>query len=38
VFSSIVRHVQSGYLYHYAFSIIIGLLVLLAIFVHGVLG
>ncbi len=37
VFSSIVRHVQSGYLYHYAFSIIIGLLVLLAVFVHGVL-
>ncbi len=38
VFSSIVRHVQSGYLYHYAFSIIIGLLVLLAVFVHGVLN
>jgi NADH-quinone oxidoreductase subunit L len=38
VFSSLVRHVQSGYLYHYAFAIIIGLLVLLAVFVHGVLN
>ncbi len=28
-FSGIVRHVQSGYLYHYAFSMIIGLLLLL---------
>jgi NADH-quinone oxidoreductase subunit L len=28
-FSSIVRHVQSGYLYHYAFVMIIGLLLLL---------
>jgi NADH-quinone oxidoreductase subunit L len=36
VFSSVVRHVQSGYLYHYAFAMIIGLLVLLAVFVHGV--
>lgn len=38
VFSSLVRHVQSGYLYHYAFAIIIGLLVLLAVFVHDVLN
>ncbi len=29
----IVRHVQSGYLYHYAFSMIIGLLALLSLFV-----
>ncbi len=38
VFSSMVRHLQSGYLYHYAFAIIIGLLVLLAVFVHGILN
>ncbi len=31
--SGIVRHVQSGYLYHYAFSMIIGLLLLLSWFV-----
>jgi NADH-quinone oxidoreductase subunit L len=37
LFSSLVRRIQSGYLYHYAFAIIIGLLVLLAVFVHGVL-
>lgn len=37
-FSSVVRHVQTGYLYHYAFAIIIGLLVLLGVFVHGVLN
>ncbi|MCP5352778.1 MAG: NADH-quinone oxidoreductase subunit L [Chromatiales bacterium] len=28
-FSSVVRHMQTGYLYHYAFAMIIGLLVLL---------
>jgi NADH-quinone oxidoreductase subunit L len=33
-FSGVVRHVQSGYLYHYAFTMIIGLLLLMAIFVH----
>jgi len=33
--SGVVRHVQSGYLYHYAFAMIVGLLALLAIFVHG---
>tara|TARA_Y100001960_G_scaffold88834_1_gene95219 strand:- start:11293 stop:13266 length:1974 start_codon:yes stop_codon:yes gene_type:complete len=35
VFSNIIRNIQSGYLYHYAFAVIIGLLSLLAIFVHG---
>ncbi|NKB37410.1 MAG: NADH-quinone oxidoreductase subunit L [Gammaproteobacteria bacterium] len=33
-FSGIVRTIQSGYLYDYAFSMIIGLLILLALFVH----
>lgn len=33
-FSSIIRGVQSGFLYHYAFAMIIGLLLLLAVFVH----
>ena len=37
VFSGFIRHIQSGYLYHYAFSMIIGLLLLLAIFVHKLL-
>ena len=37
VFSGVIRHIQSGYLYHYAFSMIIGLLFLLAIFVHKLL-
>lgn len=32
--SGVVRTVQSGFLYHYAFAMIIGLLVLLAVFVH----
>jgi NADH-quinone oxidoreductase subunit L len=32
-FSAILRHVQSGYLYHYAFSMIIGLLLLLSWFI-----
>ncbi|MSR14503.1 MAG: NADH-quinone oxidoreductase subunit L [Gammaproteobacteria bacterium] len=30
------RQIQSGYLYHYAFAMILGLLALLGIFVHGV--
>ena len=30
--SSVVRHIQSGYLYHYAFVMIVGLLIFLAIF------
>ncbi len=34
-FSGIVRQVQSGYLYHYAFAMIIGLLCLLGYFVYG---
>ena len=29
-FSTVVRHIQTGYLYHYAFAMIIGLLVLLS--------
>jgi NADH-quinone oxidoreductase subunit L len=36
--SGIVRNIQTGYLYHYAFAIIIGLLVLLGVFVHGILN
>ena len=36
--SGVIRHIQSGYLYHYAFAMILGLLVLLAVFVHGVAG
>lgn len=34
--SSVVRTLQSGYLYDYAFAMIIGLLLLLGIFVHGI--
>ncbi len=33
-FSGIIRHIQSGYLYHYAFAMIIGLLALMGIFVY----
>ena len=33
-FSGVIRHIQSGYLYHYAFAMILGLLLLLAVFVH----
>ena len=36
-FSAAIRNIQSGYLYHYAFAIIIGLLTLIAIFVHRIL-
>lgn len=36
-FSGVVRHVQSGYLYHYAFAMILGLLLLLAVFVHQII-
>ncbi|MGI9229981.1 MAG: NADH-quinone oxidoreductase subunit L [Gammaproteobacteria bacterium] len=35
--ASVIRTLQSGYLYHYAFAMIIGLLLLLAIFVHKVI-
>jgi NADH-quinone oxidoreductase subunit L len=33
-FSGVMRQMQSGYLYHYAFAMIIGLLALLGVFVH----
>ncbi len=33
-FSALIRRLQTGYLYHYAFAMIIGLLLLLAVFVH----
>ena len=33
VFSSIIRHIQTGYLYHYAFAMIIGLIALMGLFV-----
>ena len=36
-FSALIRKVQTGYLYHYAFAMIIGLLLLLAVFVHQVI-
>ena len=32
--SALIRKLQTGYLYHYAFAMIIGLLLLLAVFVH----
>ncbi len=38
IISGLIRHIQSGYLYHYAFAIIMGLLVLIAVFVHGILN
>ena len=31
--SSVIRHIQTGYLYHYAFAMIIGLIVLIGLFV-----
>jgi len=31
--SSVLRHLQSGYLYHYAFAMILGLIVLLAVLI-----
>ncbi len=34
-FSGVARQLQSGYLYHYAFAMILGLLVFLAYFVYG---
>jgi NADH-quinone oxidoreductase subunit L len=33
-FSSVVRHVQSGYIYHYAFAIILGVFLLMTFFLH----
>lgn len=35
--SGVIRRLQSGYLYHYAFAMILGLLVLLGLFVHRVI-
>ncbi len=32
--SSVVRHVQSGYIYHYAFAIILGVFLLMTFFLH----
>ena len=32
-FSSVVRHIQTGLLYHYAFAMIIGVLLLMSLFV-----
>ena len=37
LWSQLMRSVQSGYLYHYAFAMILGLLALLAVFVHKIL-
>ncbi len=34
LFSGVVRRVQTGYLYHYAFAMILGLLVMLTLFVN----
>jgi NADH-quinone oxidoreductase subunit L len=33
--SSIVRQIQSGYVYHYAFAMILGLFLLITFFLHG---
>lgn len=33
--SQLIRHVQSGYLYHYAFAMIIGLLAMLSVFIFS---
>ncbi len=35
--SGVMRRLQTGYLYHYAFAMILGLLILLGVFVHQVL-
>ncbi|MFO1436305.1 MAG: NADH-quinone oxidoreductase subunit L [Gammaproteobacteria bacterium] len=35
-FAGKLRRIQSGYLYHYAFAMIIGLLLMLGYFVHGI--
>ncbi|PIQ12550.1 MAG: NADH-quinone oxidoreductase subunit L [Hydrogenophilales bacterium CG_4_9_14_3_um_filter_59_35] len=34
-FSTLLRHLQSGYIYHYAFAMIIGVFVLMTLFVKG---
>jgi NADH-quinone oxidoreductase subunit L len=33
-FSAVIRHIQSGYVYHYAFGMILGLFFLLTFFLH----
>ncbi len=33
-FSSLIRHVQSGYIYHYAFAMIIGVFLMISLFVR----
>ncbi len=33
--SAVIRHVQSGYVYHYAFAMILGLFLLITFFLHG---
>ncbi len=33
-FSSVIRHVQTGYVYHYAFAMILGLFLLMTFFLH----
>jgi len=33
--ATVVRHVQSGYVYHYAFAMILGLFLLITFFLHG---
>jgi NADH-quinone oxidoreductase subunit L len=35
LFSTAIRQIQSGYLYHYAFAMIIGLFLLMTFFLHG---
>ena len=32
--SSVIRHIQSGYVYHYAFAMILGLFLLITFFLH----
>ncbi|GAB4511213.1 MAG: NADH-quinone oxidoreductase subunit L [Sulfuricaulis sp.] len=32
--SSVIRHIQSGYVYHYAFAMIVGLFLLITFFLH----
>lgn len=38
VFSGIIRHMQTGYMYHYAFSMILGVLAILSWFIFGSKG
>jgi NADH-quinone oxidoreductase subunit L len=34
LFAGLLRKTQSGYLYHYAFAMILGLIALLAVLIH----